>query len=67
MAINPQKDKDLDQEGEEIAGGTNLTDDQLKRLAAAGPKSQTDAKRLDLAKIAGGQNGPLPVNKNVIR
>ena len=62
MATDPQKNKDLDQEGEEIAGGTNLTDDQLKRLAAAGGNVktalETDLKRLDLTKIAGGRVGP---------
>ena len=60
MAINPQKDKDLDQEGEEIAGGTNLTDEELKRVAAAGGNFKADVrlKNADIDKISGGRVGP---------
>ena len=58
MATDPQKNKDMEEQAEEIAGGKNLTDEQLKRLAAAGGSLETNLKRADLDKIAGGKLDP---------
>jgi len=69
MEKDPQRpidEQELDeQQTEEVAGGRDLPDADLKRLAAAGADKLAEVSRADLDNIAAGRLDPSARNKEI--